>query len=116
MLQVARKYGAGRSAPVKFIFTSSLAVNGSILPDVVPPDMIATPKGAYGMGKLTSELLVNEFPRYLTPQKYRSVTTVNEKEGILQFTTTTLELMLRTGASPLSLIFDIASSASSLKR
>jgi nucleoside-diphosphate-sugar epimerase len=26
-------------------------------------DTIATPEGAYGMGKLTSELLVNEFTR-----------------------------------------------------
>jgi nucleoside-diphosphate-sugar epimerase len=29
----------------------------------VTPDTIATPEGAYGMGKLTSELLVNEFSR-----------------------------------------------------
>ncbi|PBK63601.1 NAD(P)-binding protein [Armillaria solidipes] len=63
MLQAARKYGAGRPTPLKFIFTSSLAVYGGPLPDVVTPNTIATPEGAYGMGKLTSELLVNEFSR-----------------------------------------------------
>ncbi|KAF8915713.1 hypothetical protein CPB85DRAFT_1493980 [Mucidula mucida] len=63
MLQATRKYGANLSAPIKFIFTSSLAVYGGPLPEVVTPDTIATPEGAYGMGKLTSELLVNEFTR-----------------------------------------------------
>ncbi|KAF9267219.1 NAD(P)-binding protein [Marasmius fiardii PR-910] len=63
MLQAARKYGANRTAPIKFIFTSSLAVYGGPLPEMVKPDTIATPEGAYGMGKLSSELLVNEFAR-----------------------------------------------------
>ncbi|KAF9019811.1 NAD(P)-binding protein [Hymenopellis radicata] len=63
MLQATRKYGANLSAPIKFIFTSSLAVYGGPLPEVVTPDTIATPEGAYGMGKLTSELMVNEFSR-----------------------------------------------------
>ncbi|GLB42920.1 putative rmlD substrate binding domain containing protein [Lyophyllum shimeji] len=48
---------------IKFIFTSSLAVYGGPLPEVVTPSTIATPEGAYGMGKLTSELLVNEYTR-----------------------------------------------------
>ncbi|KAG5652483.1 hypothetical protein H0H81_004839 [Sphagnurus paluster] len=48
---------------IKFIFTSSLAVYGGPLPHVITPDTIATPEGAYGMGKLTSELLVNEYSR-----------------------------------------------------
>ncbi|ESK95419.1 nucleoside-diphosphate-sugar [Moniliophthora roreri MCA 2997] len=63
MLQAARKYGSKVSTPIKFIFTSSLAVYGGPLPQVVKPDTIATPEGAYGMGKLSSELLVNEFSR-----------------------------------------------------
>lgn len=50
-------------APLKFIFTSSLAVYGGPLPDVVEPSTIATPEGAYGCGKLMSELLVNEYTR-----------------------------------------------------
>ena len=36
---------------------------GGSLPDIVQPDTIATPESAYGMGKLSSELLVNEFTR-----------------------------------------------------
>ncbi|KAF9267201.1 NAD(P)-binding protein [Marasmius fiardii PR-910] len=63
MLQAARKYGANRTAPIKFIFTSSIAVYGGPLPEIVKPDTIATPEGAYGMGKLSCELLVNEFTR-----------------------------------------------------
>ncbi|KAJ7641460.1 hypothetical protein FB45DRAFT_862638 [Roridomyces roridus] len=63
MLQAAREYGPKADAPIKFVFTSSLAVYGGPLPHVVTPDTIATPEGAYGMGKLTSELLVNEFSR-----------------------------------------------------
>ncbi|KAL1412683.1 hypothetical protein Q8F55_000430 [Vanrija albida] len=47
----------------KFIFTSSLAVYGGPLPEVVGPSTIATPEGAYGTGKLVSELLVNEYTR-----------------------------------------------------
>ncbi|WOO82046.1 D-erythronate dehydrogenase [Vanrija pseudolonga] len=47
----------------KFIFTSSLAVYGGPLPDVVTSSTIATPEGAYGTGKLVAELLVNEYTR-----------------------------------------------------
>ncbi|KAJ7736738.1 hypothetical protein DFH07DRAFT_870646 [Mycena maculata] len=61
MLQAAREFGA--QSPIKFIFTSSLAVYGGPLPHTVTPDTIATPEGAYGTGKLTSELLVNEYSR-----------------------------------------------------
>lgn len=63
MLQAARDAKHPSGDPIKFIFTSSLAVYGGPLPDVVTVDTIATPEGAYGMGKLTSELLVNEFSR-----------------------------------------------------
>ncbi|KAF8151780.1 hypothetical protein B0H34DRAFT_862147 [Crassisporium funariophilum] len=61
VLEVTRANGKG--APIKFIFTSSLAVYGGPLPDVVTPSTIATPEGSYGMGKLTSELMVNEYTR-----------------------------------------------------
>ncbi|KAK7446293.1 hypothetical protein VKT23_014499 [Stygiomarasmius scandens] len=63
MLEAARSYGPKLGKPIKFIFTSSLAVYGGPLPDVITPHTIATPEGAYGMGKLTSELLVNEYSR-----------------------------------------------------
>ncbi|KAJ7629473.1 hypothetical protein DFH06DRAFT_1057121 [Mycena polygramma] len=61
VLQAAREFGA--QSPIKFIFTSSLAVYGGPLPHTITPDTIATPEGAYGMGKLTSELFINEFSR-----------------------------------------------------
>ncbi|KLT40198.1 NAD(P)-binding protein [Cutaneotrichosporon oleaginosum] len=54
---------AENQPPIKFIFTSSLAVYGGPLPDVVGPSTIATPEGSYGCGKLMSELLVNEYTR-----------------------------------------------------
>ncbi|KDR72897.1 hypothetical protein GALMADRAFT_252225 [Galerina marginata CBS 339.88] len=60
LLEAARTHG---KPPIKFIFTSSLAVYGGPLPDVVTPSTIATPEGSYGMGKLTSELMVNEYTR-----------------------------------------------------
>ncbi|KAK4688493.1 hypothetical protein P7C73_g1638, partial [Tremellales sp. Uapishka_1] len=61
MLQAARHAKAEK--PIKFIFTSSLAVYGGPLPDVVDISTIATPEGSYGMGKLVSEMLVNEYTR-----------------------------------------------------
>ncbi|KAJ7038573.1 hypothetical protein C8F04DRAFT_1324404 [Mycena alexandri] len=61
LLQAAREFGA--QSPIKFIFTSSLAVYGGPLPETVTPDTIATPEGAYGMEKLASELFINEFSR-----------------------------------------------------
>jgi len=64
-LQAAREFGAQSSTQIKFIFASSLAVYGGIqaLPQIVTPDTVATPEGAYGMAKLASELFVNEFSR-----------------------------------------------------
>jgi len=62
LLEITR-HKTPQSQPIKFIFTSSVAVYGGALPEVVTPSTIATPVGAYGMGKLTSELLVNEYSR-----------------------------------------------------
>lgn len=63
LLDATRHQGAAAKKLIKFIFTSSLAVYGGKLPEVVTPDTIATPEGAYGMGKLSSELMVNEYSR-----------------------------------------------------
>ncbi|GBE86997.1 NAD P-binding protein [Sparassis crispa] len=63
VLDAARHCGAAVGRPIKFIFTSSLAVYGGTLPDVVTPTTIATPESAYGTGKLISELLINEYTR-----------------------------------------------------
>ncbi|KAF8804048.1 NAD(P)-binding protein [Phlegmacium glaucopus] len=62
VLEVTRNHSQ-TSSPIKFIFTSSLAVYGGPLPDVITPSTIATPQGSYGLGKLTSELMVNEYTR-----------------------------------------------------
>ncbi|KAF7328937.1 ABC bile acid [Mycena venus] len=62
-LQAAREFGAQSATRIKFIFASSLAVYGGVFPQTVTPETIATPEGAYGMGKLASELFVNEFSR-----------------------------------------------------
>jgi len=61
LLEAAREHG--KDAPIKFIFTSSLAVYGGPLPEIVTPSTIATPSSAYGMGKLASELFINEYTR-----------------------------------------------------
>lgn len=63
MLDAARHLKTSSGELIKFIFTSSLAVYGGPLPDVVDSTTIATPEGAYGMGKLVAELLVNEYTR-----------------------------------------------------
>ena len=61
MLNRARQHASPK--PIKFIFTSSLAVYGGELPHTVTPSTIATPEGAYGTGKLISEMFVNEYTR-----------------------------------------------------
>ncbi|KAF8630558.1 hypothetical protein AX17_005370 [Amanita inopinata Kibby_2008] len=61
LLLSARQYKKER--PIKFIFTSSLAVYGGPLPDVIVPSIAAMPESTYGFSKLTSELFINEFTR-----------------------------------------------------
>jgi nucleoside-diphosphate-sugar epimerase len=63
MLQAARHSKTASGDLIKFIFTSSLAVYGGVLPDTVDSTTITTPEGAYGTGKLVAELLVNEYSR-----------------------------------------------------
>jgi len=63
MLQAARHHPRPSGDLIRFVFTSSLAVYGGPLPDVVTSSTIATPEGSYGMGKLVAELLVNEYTR-----------------------------------------------------
>ncbi|KAI0629861.1 hypothetical protein C8Q77DRAFT_1220049 [Trametes polyzona] len=63
VLDAARHAGAQAGRVIKFIFTSSLAVYGGPLPDIVTPETIATPQGAYGTAKLVDELFINEYTR-----------------------------------------------------
>ena len=47
----------------KFVFTSSVAVFGGRLPDVVPDDQQLTPQSSYGAQKAVGEMLVHDYTR-----------------------------------------------------
>lgn len=47
----------------RFVFTSSLAVFGGEMPDIVPATMAPMPQSSYGCGKAIGELLVSEYSR-----------------------------------------------------
>lgn len=47
----------------RFVFTSSLAVFGGEMPDLVPETMATRPQSSYGCGKAIGELLVAEYSR-----------------------------------------------------
>jgi D-erythronate 2-dehydrogenase len=49
--------------PPRFVFTSSVAVFGGALPDIVPEDMVPMPDSSYGAEKAIGELLVKEYSR-----------------------------------------------------
>jgi nucleoside-diphosphate-sugar epimerase len=50
-------------APPRFVFSSSIAVFGGPLPDVVPEDMALRPQSSYGTEKAIGELLVGDYSR-----------------------------------------------------
>ena len=49
--------------PPRFVFTSSVAVFGGRLPEVVPDGMAPTPESSYGTEKAIGELLVSDYSR-----------------------------------------------------
>lgn len=59
LLEAARAAG---TVP-RFVFTSSLAVFGGPMPDLVPENLAAQPQSTYGAFKAIGELLVNEYSR-----------------------------------------------------
>lgn len=64
LLERCREISAVRSgSPVRFLFTSSLAIFGGELPTVVPEHWAAEPDSTYGATKAVVELLVNEYGR-----------------------------------------------------
>lgn len=70
LLEAARTATAARAegtdlgdAPVRFLFTSSLAVFGGELPETVPATWGLRPDSGYGALKAIGELLVNEYSR-----------------------------------------------------
>lgn len=48
---------------IKFIFTSSLAVFGGVLPEIITDSTAVTPQSSYGAEKAMGELLVNDYIR-----------------------------------------------------
>jgi D-erythronate 2-dehydrogenase len=59
LLELCRKL----PAPPKFLFTSSCAVFGGDLPDVLPDSQLPTPQGSYGIQKAIGEMLVTDMSR-----------------------------------------------------
>ncbi|TWF59161.1 D-erythronate dehydrogenase [Neorhizobium alkalisoli] len=61
LLDAVRKIGGGYRP--RFVFTSSLAVFGAPLPDVIPDDFLLRPLSSYGAQKAVGELLVADYSR-----------------------------------------------------
>ncbi|KAF4622372.1 hypothetical protein D9613_009289 [Agrocybe pediades] len=61
LLEETRSVNAPK--PIKFIFTSSLAVYGGPLRDIITPETIAVPQSSYGTAKLMAEIMINEYTR-----------------------------------------------------
>jgi D-erythronate 2-dehydrogenase len=59
LLELCRKL----PAPPKFLFTSSCAVFGGDLPDVLPDDHLPKPQGSYGIQKFIGEQMVSDMSR-----------------------------------------------------
>jgi D-erythronate 2-dehydrogenase len=49
--------------PPRFVFSSTVAVFGADLPEVVPEDSVLQPQSSYGTAKAITELLVREYSR-----------------------------------------------------
>ena len=61
LLEAIRQVGGGYRP--RLVFTSSLAVFGAPLPDVIPDDHVLTPLSSYGAQKAMGELLVADYSR-----------------------------------------------------
>lgn len=48
---------------IRFVFSSSLAVYGGVLPQCVDDSTVVTPQSSYGMEKAVGELMVNDYSR-----------------------------------------------------
>ncbi len=63
LLEACRANAAKTSVPIRFLFSSSIAVFGGDLPSVVEDSTSATPQGSYGVQKLIGEQLVQDYSR-----------------------------------------------------
>ena len=63
----------GLPQPPRFVFTSSVAVFGGVLPDMVPAAFELNPQTSYGTQKTIGELLVNDYGRrgFVDARAYR---------------------------------------------
>src|SRR5205085_3317577 len=59
LLEACRALGR----PVRFVFSSTVAVFGADLPDVVPEDSVLQPQSSYGTAKAMTEILLREYSR-----------------------------------------------------
>ena len=59
LLEACRALGR----PPRFVFSSTVAVFGGELPDLVPEDIALRPQSSYGTAKAIAELLVSEYTR-----------------------------------------------------
>ena len=59
LLEACRTLGR----PPRFVFSSTVAVFGGELPDVVPEDIALRPQTSYGTAKTIAELLIGEYTR-----------------------------------------------------
>ena len=63
LLEAIRKQSAEDSYCPRFVFSSSLAVFGTPLPDLIPDDQRLTPLSSYGTQKAMGELMVADYSR-----------------------------------------------------
>ncbi|MEP1443653.1 MAG: D-erythronate dehydrogenase [Hyphomicrobiales bacterium] len=63
LLEAIRKQSADGSYCPRFVFSSSLAVFGTPLPDLIPDDQRLTPLSSYGTQKAMGELMVADYSR-----------------------------------------------------
>ena len=63
LLEAIRKQSEDRSYCPRFVFSSSLAVFGTPLPDLIPDDQRLTPLSSYGTQKAMGELMVADYSR-----------------------------------------------------
>jgi len=62
LLEACRRQGEQQGG-IRFIFSSSMAVFGGDLPDVVTDDLAQRPRNSYGVQKAIAELLIDDYTR-----------------------------------------------------
>lgn len=82
ILEALRRQSASGGPLARLVFTSSVAVFGGNLPEVVTDGTVAAPQGSYGVQKLMSEYLIGDYTRkgYLDGRAVR-LPTVSVRPG-----------------------------------